>query len=665
MTEQRKSKRLSRGVTFQLAQNDDRAERQRRRLSSNLLAKAPSFVSEPSLDEAELEQIQLKTLELLAGNKINQKNSWDLQFIEHMNEFITPSPQTSLTNFQKASCTLDASVKIYSYRVDSVHNQTFKILGGLHRTQAEEEHGPESTECNSDEELVKPRSSKNPKKSTLVNSASIINAKDSENKEGMARIDPSLFLFGENLWLDSFGAHDGCRISIEFSPEGSSVSQDPDVDLKNIMLEPSGFKNKLIKNLDQILNSPICPEISELHSRIESARLGNKNGINNESGVGEGFISEDEVENEEIAFADVNDELHWDDEYLDVEDRGEHFETTNLPSGEDHGSLMDPLLELFDDGIDDWHNLDKLPILQTAAHWKFNVLSLKKKKTEFSKVGSNRVRSKSSRKPKVIDFYSEIDSSEIEEKLQIGKSSNKLTKNALLKMARERSDLLLPPTEIIDRTRYVDRFLMKGKFGFNRRNKSQESSRIDQEMHAPTNFYSDDNDGFDDMIVNDDELISDSKHDQMMTSDADFAVSLSQNISQGELEMVAEPWRVKKAEIKFAKSATKVDVRALKQRLWHTIAEPLHLLESSETHHQESQSGQDDQVSFQKVVQEVNDGIPENSSGSASIPFCFVCLLHLANEHNLQLGSPANSDSSACSMDDIIIQRSFDNLTIS
>ena len=32
----------------------------------------------------------------------------------------------STANFQKASCTLDAGVKIYAARVDSIHSETFK-----------------------------------------------------------------------------------------------------------------------------------------------------------------------------------------------------------------------------------------------------------------------------------------------------------------------------------------------------------------------------------------------------------------------------------------------------------------------------------------------------------------------------------------------------------
>ena len=47
--------------------------------------------------------------------------------IEAQNE----NPQ--LTNFQAASCTLDASVKIYSYRVDAVHTEAYNHVKGTQR----------------------------------------------------------------------------------------------------------------------------------------------------------------------------------------------------------------------------------------------------------------------------------------------------------------------------------------------------------------------------------------------------------------------------------------------------------------------------------------------------------------------------------------------------
>jgi condensin complex subunit 2 len=49
------------------------------------------------------------------------------------------------SSWQKASASLDASAKIYGYRVDSVHSETFKFLGGLSRTDMKEE-GKENIE---------------------------------------------------------------------------------------------------------------------------------------------------------------------------------------------------------------------------------------------------------------------------------------------------------------------------------------------------------------------------------------------------------------------------------------------------------------------------------------------------------------------------------------
>lgn len=43
--------------------------------------------------------------------------------------------------FLQASCTLEAGVKIYSLRVDSVHSEAYKVLGGINRAGQENEQG--------------------------------------------------------------------------------------------------------------------------------------------------------------------------------------------------------------------------------------------------------------------------------------------------------------------------------------------------------------------------------------------------------------------------------------------------------------------------------------------------------------------------------------------
>jgi Condensin complex subunit 2 len=53
-------------------------------------------------------------------------------------------------NFQKASCTLDASIKIYSYRVDETAASTYRVLGNLNRTGEGGEHNGHNGSDNSD-----------------------------------------------------------------------------------------------------------------------------------------------------------------------------------------------------------------------------------------------------------------------------------------------------------------------------------------------------------------------------------------------------------------------------------------------------------------------------------------------------------------------------------
>jgi condensin complex subunit 2 len=67
---------------------------------------------------------------LNAEKKINATNSWNLKLIEHLDQVIEEDD----TNFTKASCTLDASVKIYGYRVDDVHLTSYKVLANLNRS---------------------------------------------------------------------------------------------------------------------------------------------------------------------------------------------------------------------------------------------------------------------------------------------------------------------------------------------------------------------------------------------------------------------------------------------------------------------------------------------------------------------------------------------------
>ena len=91
-------------------------------------------------------------IKLASENKINAKNTWSLALIDHISEIVRDSKdEDGQTNFQNRRGTLDAGVKIYASRVDSFHNETFKMLGGMNKvTQNEEDEDAESAGAKGD-----------------------------------------------------------------------------------------------------------------------------------------------------------------------------------------------------------------------------------------------------------------------------------------------------------------------------------------------------------------------------------------------------------------------------------------------------------------------------------------------------------------------------------
>lgn len=64
--------------------------------------------------------------------KINAANSWNFALIDYFHDMsLLRNNGDNSINFQKASCTLDGCVKIWTSRVDSVGTETGKLLSNL------------------------------------------------------------------------------------------------------------------------------------------------------------------------------------------------------------------------------------------------------------------------------------------------------------------------------------------------------------------------------------------------------------------------------------------------------------------------------------------------------------------------------------------------------
>ncbi|KAF9180163.1 hypothetical protein BGZ51_006417 [Haplosporangium sp. Z 767] len=114
-------------------------------------------------------------LKLATDNKINANNSWNFALIDYFHEMSLLREGDSI-NFQKASCTLDGCVKIYTSRVDSVATETTKLLGGL--ATSSKGHGGDGADDDDDvdEEQDKPVKKKHSSRSgnTLAKDFSVL-----------------------------------------------------------------------------------------------------------------------------------------------------------------------------------------------------------------------------------------------------------------------------------------------------------------------------------------------------------------------------------------------------------------------------------------------------------------------------------------------------------
>merc|ERR550519_1094593 len=100
------------------------------------------------LSHAQLAEHYQHCLKLSAENKESQKNAFNLQLIDWMAQAIGKKSKNAsdggvdINDFQIAAGTLDASTKIYGFRVDVVYNDTFKLASGL--TQSSKQKADES-----------------------------------------------------------------------------------------------------------------------------------------------------------------------------------------------------------------------------------------------------------------------------------------------------------------------------------------------------------------------------------------------------------------------------------------------------------------------------------------------------------------------------------------
>lgn len=119
----------------------------RRSLGASINAAASGSMAQHDREVREVAKLNVDStnfeewMKMATDNKINATNTWNFALIDYFHDMslLRSDNGDGSINFQKASCTLDGCVKVWTSRVDSVVVETGKLLSGL------QEEGKESS----------------------------------------------------------------------------------------------------------------------------------------------------------------------------------------------------------------------------------------------------------------------------------------------------------------------------------------------------------------------------------------------------------------------------------------------------------------------------------------------------------------------------------------
>jgi condensin complex subunit 2 len=621
------------------------------------------------LSNQQLSDLYAQCLRLCNENKVNQKNSWNLKLIEYIDDVLDRQEKDTAevlgTNFQVASCTLDASVKIYSYRVDSVHSEAYKMLGGLARTEGgeeEEENAAKAGDEGGDEEDKAFEGEKKDEKetakrikayrgvNTLETNINNLNAKKIDlefSVDPLFRKTSAAFDEGgaKGLLLNHLNVHNGCTIVFDSSDavdEESSItrSSDSKVDLSDLAV--------MFKNIAKTARKyKICPQYADFDFGGEVKDLQEVQIAAEEEILLNDNFKQDEPDELEIQAGDDGGEVEAGWGLPEVSDFDHNLEAQELKLAQvienqifPANNVDDVVYQLVDVEPDEYNYFDKnaLSNLNWAGpnHWKF-----KTKKSQLPKNANAEEaaeaedemskKEKKRRKADLIDFSAEFDFGDIFDHGTKNYSTIQLPK------AADPAGLFLPEDYHYDFQNF--RMLFNKPVSIAMRALRKVGNEIVAENGGGAGLE----DSFMPMENRDEEQIGNDMGNPIGSEfmglgadddDIDMApaqlLDTSQMVENTAGQSIAEPRKIEKISINYARTAKIVDVKALKRNMWRQLAtDPT------------TNSSQSDKVPEAKPFQDVMSEMPKLVDKAAlkeiSVPYYFICLLHLANEKNLEL----------------------------
>ncbi|NXC28885.1 CND2 protein, partial [Campylorhamphus procurvoides] len=605
-------------------------------------------------------------IRLSTENKITTKNAFGLHLIDYMTE-ILKQKNSELTNFKVAAGTLDASAKIYSVRVDTVHADTYKVLGGLGKDSApaKDLDSPEEEDSPAPEAVKKVQPKKKSFK-TIEQNLNNINVSEANRR---CEVDPmfqkaaasfdecstaGIFLTG----LRSQSFHSELLFESKIVPLPSSETLPlPNSEPVKVM----DLKSLLAQCVEKHL---ICSSLAgfqftkwdeESHEESVSALL-------DKFRQSEQVFDPDaelESDGEDGPPTLPQDDFHSDsprstalEKLGEFTDNVNSFGTVSQSQSQSKGPLGEGDIETMclhlsvNPGEYSYFSPRILSMWAGPEHWRFRPRNRSDTNSE------KEPKKRNMRKVFELNFDEDVD---FEAYFLQTKASVTLAKS-ILESQNVRSTTL--PADFNYDPQNILQLFLKPLVKLSRT--SQPVTTLDNEAEIGDYDYNNPNDtsNFCPALQ-----VADSDEDndpaELLGQAGEFnpegpelsgalpgpggaAGGELNPLMEQELDLIAEPLKINRIAVQYARTAKKMDMRRLKENMWELLSEGQH-------RSMVGQEGDGDKekdmsvVAGEKILSDITKDLlhrlPAAMATNLSVPLAFVCLLHLANEKNLKLES--------------------------
>lgn len=560
-------------------------------------------------------------MKMATDNKINATNTWSFALIDYFHDMslLRSDSGDGSINFQKASCTLDGCVKVWTSRVDSVVVETGRLISGLQDEDVADEAPVEGEEDG--EEAERPKRRQKARETTLAKNFAQLQVKhfdlefavDPLFKKTSADFDEGGAggLLMNHLHVDDHikvvfdasdatvgpegdGDREGADEAAE--PEPEPAQEDDPIDLaplRSKLLGSAAETNPGAYNDDLsavLADRVLCPSIATFRfAADDDTQLTD--------------ISLDALEDEPDPPADFGgDDVPELDFFAGVEPAEQldtEFDVALAPDAAPPRDAQDLLFDYFDNRAKkNWAG---------PEHWKMGRVHRNKPAVPDAPEAPKPRRRKEAQP---IDFG---DAGAVDPQAIFAPNSSRTS----IKMPRTQvaaSAHLLPEDQHYSSKRLMRLFLKPKAAIFLRRAREAEGEPFNTALFEGSDPY---DDGVGELAPADDVFLDGDAGDAGgadVDSDDEFFAGDSLR-------------RVRPEYVEHAKKAKQVDVKRLKDNIWRGL---------------DMDNGAGERQ-FGDVVTGLASSYTPAKFDEISTSFCFICLLHLANEEGLQITVPGEA----------------------